>query len=134
MVSDPKACNNIVIKDQTIFEETRAFLEYIYFSWRVRRHNSLTRVVQIGSLSVQRSSPRRVCTCVSQSTVRPVNHIILSGDHHRKQRKLLNPVFNINHMRYMIPIFHGVARQVHSQVCIGGTIVKQITLAASREV
>ena len=30
MISDPKACNNIVIKDQAIFEETEAFLEYVY--------------------------------------------------------------------------------------------------------
>ena len=30
MVSDPKACNNIFIKDQAIFEETEAFLEYVY--------------------------------------------------------------------------------------------------------
>jgi hypothetical protein len=29
VVSDPKAFNNIVIKDQTIFEETRAFLTYV---------------------------------------------------------------------------------------------------------
>ncbi|EAU84602.2 hypothetical protein CC1G_00121 [Coprinopsis cinerea okayama7 len=31
------------------------------------------------------------------------------GDHHRKQRKLLNPVFSIAHMREMIPTFYDVA-------------------------
>jgi cytochrome P450 len=42
-----------------------------------------------------------------------------SGPHHRKQRKLLNPVFNINHMRYMMPTFHGVTRQVVlSESCV----------------
>ncbi|EJF59817.1 cytochrome P450 [Dichomitus squalens LYAD-421 SS1] len=30
------------------------------------------------------------------------------GEHHRKQRKLLNPVFSIAHMRRMIPIFNDV--------------------------
>ena len=30
MVSDPKACNNIVTKDQAIFEATEPFLEYVY--------------------------------------------------------------------------------------------------------
>jgi hypothetical protein len=40
------------------------------------------------------------------------------GPHHRKQRKLLNPVFNVNHMRYMMPIFHGVTRQVLSESCV----------------
>jgi len=31
------------------------------------------------------------------------------GDHHRKQRKMLNPVFSIVHMREMIPTFYDVA-------------------------
>ncbi|KIK69207.1 hypothetical protein GYMLUDRAFT_35277 [Collybiopsis luxurians FD-317 M1] len=30
------------------------------------------------------------------------------GDHHRKQRKMLNPVFSIVHMRSMLPIFYDV--------------------------
>ncbi|KAF5379582.1 hypothetical protein D9757_009242 [Collybiopsis confluens] len=34
------------------------------------------------------------------------------GDHHRKQRKMLNPVFSIAHMRSMMPIFYGVADQL----------------------
>ncbi|KAK7676951.1 hypothetical protein QCA50_020069 [Cerrena zonata] len=31
------------------------------------------------------------------------------GDRHRKQRKMLNPVFSIKHMRHMTPIFYQVA-------------------------
>ncbi|KAI0754297.1 cytochrome P450 [Daedaleopsis nitida] len=34
------------------------------------------------------------------------------GDRHRKQRKLLNPVFSIAHMRRMIPIFNTVAHRL----------------------
>lgn len=30
------------------------------------------------------------------------------GDHHRRQRKMLNPVFSVNHMRHMLPIFYSV--------------------------
>jgi hypothetical protein len=30
VVSDPKACNNIVIKDQAIFQQTKTTLEYVY--------------------------------------------------------------------------------------------------------
>ncbi|TFK29499.1 cytochrome p450 [Coprinopsis marcescibilis] len=30
------------------------------------------------------------------------------GEHHRKQRKMLNPVFSIAHMREMVPIFYDV--------------------------
>ncbi|KAI0661554.1 cytochrome P450 [Cubamyces menziesii] len=32
------------------------------------------------------------------------------GEHHRKQRKMLNPVFSPKHMRHMIPMFYEVAR------------------------
>ncbi|RPD69471.1 cytochrome P450 [Lentinus tigrinus ALCF2SS1-7] len=34
------------------------------------------------------------------------------GDHHRKQRKLLNPVFSIAHMRRMIPMFNAVGHRL----------------------
>jgi cytochrome P450 len=36
------------------------------------------------------------------------------GDHHRKQRKMLNPVFSIAHMRSMMPIFYDVVNQLES--------------------
>ncbi|KAA1468089.1 cytochrome P450 [Dentipellis sp. KUC8613] len=38
------------------------------------------------------------------------------GEHHRQQRKLLNPIFSINHMRYMIPIFQTVCSQLRDQL------------------
>ncbi|OCH86572.1 cytochrome P450 [Obba rivulosa] len=38
------------------------------------------------------------------------------GDHHRKQRKLLNPVFSINHMRHMVPIFYEVTHKLESAI------------------
>ncbi|KAJ3488875.1 hypothetical protein NLI96_g2508 [Meripilus lineatus] len=41
-------------------------------------------------------------------------------DQHRKQRKILNPVFSIAHMRHMIPIFYRVAHQ------LGDGIAKQV--------
>ncbi|KXN84323.1 Cytochrome P450 3A16 [Leucoagaricus sp. SymC.cos] len=34
------------------------------------------------------------------------------GDKHKKQRKLLNPVFSINHMREMIPVFYEVTERL----------------------
>ncbi|CAL1697383.1 unnamed protein product [Somion occarium] len=34
------------------------------------------------------------------------------GEHHRRQRKTLNPVFSINHMRRMTPIFYRVAHNL----------------------
>ncbi|EJF59821.1 cytochrome P450 [Dichomitus squalens] len=38
------------------------------------------------------------------------------GDHHRKQRKLLNPVFSIAHMRRMIPIFNDVGLRLQKAI------------------
>ncbi|THH09099.1 hypothetical protein EW145_g2244 [Phellinidium pouzarii] len=34
------------------------------------------------------------------------------GDHHRRQRKMLNPVFSLKHMRDLIPIFYPIAHQL----------------------
>ncbi|RPD54893.1 cytochrome P450 [Lentinus tigrinus ALCF2SS1-7] len=34
------------------------------------------------------------------------------GEHHRRQRKLLNPAFSISHMRRMIPIFNAVGHKL----------------------
>ncbi|KAF5326984.1 hypothetical protein D9619_004812 [Psilocybe cf. subviscida] len=35
------------------------------------------------------------------------------GEQHRKQRKMLNPVFSITHMREMTPTFYGVIQKLH---------------------
>lgn len=41
-----------------------------------------------------------------------ITPILLIGDQHRKQRKILNPVFHISHMRQMLPIFYQVTYKV----------------------
>ncbi|KAI0955818.1 hypothetical protein AcV7_006382 [Taiwanofungus camphoratus] len=38
------------------------------------------------------------------------------GDHHRAQRKMLNPVFNVNHMRHMLPIFYDIIHQLRAAI------------------
>ncbi|EIM90577.1 cytochrome P450 [Stereum hirsutum FP-91666 SS1] len=35
------------------------------------------------------------------------------GGHHRRQRKLLSPVFHINHMRYMMPTFYKITHKLN---------------------
>ncbi|KAG6915250.1 hypothetical protein DXG01_012524 [Tephrocybe rancida] len=42
------------------------------------------------------------------------------GHHHKKQRKMLNPVFSIAHMRHMIPMFNDVAKKVSTLRNPGG--------------
>ncbi|EMD37583.1 hypothetical protein CERSUDRAFT_154296, partial [Gelatoporia subvermispora B] len=41
-----------------------------------------------------------------------------SGNHHRKQRKMLNPVFSISHMRDMLPIFYGVTHRLEAAIAV----------------
>nr|F1SY85.1 RecName: Full=Cytochrome P450 monooxygenase 91; Flags: Precursor [Postia placenta Mad-698-R]BAK09429.1 cytochrome P450 [Postia placenta] len=38
------------------------------------------------------------------------------GETHRKQRKLMNPVFSINHMRDMMPIFYQISRNLRDAI------------------
>ena len=38
------------------------------------------------------------------------------GDHHRRQRKLLNPVFSTAHMRNMVPLFNRVCLQLQTAI------------------
>ncbi|PCH40532.1 cytochrome P450 [Wolfiporia cocos MD-104 SS10] len=38
------------------------------------------------------------------------------GEQHRKQRKMLNPVFSVNHMRRLLPIFYRVVHKLHDGI------------------
>jgi len=38
------------------------------------------------------------------------------GKHHRKQRKMLNPVFSANQMRFMVPIFYDVSKKLREAI------------------
>ncbi|KAI0789215.1 cytochrome P450 [Abortiporus biennis] len=40
------------------------------------------------------------------------------GETHRRQRKMLNPVFSINHMRHMTPIFYSVANRLRDALAL----------------
>ncbi|KAL4249729.1 Cytochrome P450 superfamily protein [Abortiporus biennis] len=40
------------------------------------------------------------------------------GETHRRQRKILNPVFSINHMRQMTPMFYRVAHKLSDAVAV----------------
>ncbi|EPS93813.1 hypothetical protein FOMPIDRAFT_1055630 [Fomitopsis schrenkii] len=40
------------------------------------------------------------------------------GERHRKQRRLLNPVFSIAHMRHMIPIFYNITHKLQDAIAM----------------
>ncbi|KAI0270682.1 cytochrome P450 [Gloeopeniophorella convolvens] len=75
VISDPKACSHMLVKDQAIFEEMVPLLLTV---------KSVFGPSLLGTV----------------------------GEQHRKQRKMLNPVFSINHMRYMIPIFRRITNEL----------------------
>ncbi|PCH40541.1 cytochrome P450 [Wolfiporia cocos MD-104 SS10] len=39
-----------------------------------------------------------------------------TGMQHRRQRKMLNPVFSVNHMRYLLPTFYSVAHKLRGAI------------------
>ncbi|KAI0641513.1 cytochrome P450 [Trametes meyenii] len=49
--------------------------------------------------------------CMNLLTLGP-GLLSTTGEQHRRQRKVLNPAFNVNHMRNMIPIFHEVVNRL----------------------
>ncbi|PPQ71210.1 hypothetical protein CVT25_004681 [Psilocybe cyanescens] len=89
-VFDPKAMHQILVKDQYIYEETSSF---IAGNKLIFGHGLLSTIGK-RSIFYYVGSPNANQT-----------HI---GDQHRKQRKMLNPVFSIAHMRQMVPIFYQV--------------------------
>ena len=44
----------------------------------------------------------------------------LLGERHRRQRKILNPAFSINHMRRIVPLFQSVTMELQ-QILRGAT-------------
>lgn len=40
----------------------------------------------------------------------------VTGDHHKKQRKLLTPVFSTKHMKLMIPMFYDIGHKVRAAI------------------
>ena len=43
--------------------------------------------------------------------------VICSGDAHRKQRKMLTPVFSAKHLRALVPVFYQVTRKASTMPC-----------------
>jgi cytochrome P450 len=74
-VSDSKALHHILVKDQSIFEET---------NWFIQSNRMMFGMGLFATL----------------------------GEHHKKQRKMLNPVFSTNHLRDMLPIFYEISYKV----------------------
>ncbi|KAF7965105.1 hypothetical protein HWV62_45577 [Athelia sp. TMB] len=84
-VSDPKALQYIVVKEQDIYEETDLFIQ-MYFGLGL-----------LGTLDIS-------------------FHPVGAGERHRKQRKMLNPVFSSRHLQDMVPIFYSVSYKLRDTI------------------
>lgn len=111
-VFDPKAMHHIVVKDQDIYEEAPSQITFVIAQsllWCFMSNVPGSQRTQIGHWSEPVCNPRfdeRLCGTDADLTM------IFLGEHHRKQRKLLNPVFSIAHMRRLTPIFSEVVNRV----------------------
>ncbi|KAF9440306.1 cytochrome P450, partial [Macrolepiota fuliginosa MF-IS2] len=85
-------------QDQHVYEEGAGFLKYVEYE----THRELG-----GELTKLDSANKILFGDGLLSTL---------GEQHRKQRKMLNPVFSIAHMRDMMPIFHEVTSRLHEAI------------------
>ncbi|CCL98712.1 uncharacterized protein FIBRA_00716 [Fibroporia radiculosa] len=92
-VFDPKALHTMTVKDQATFEEGSDFIKC--------------------DISVSYSHAS-IFTWRSSANLLVFGPGLLStlGEQHRRQKKMLNPVFSINHMRRLLPIFYETVHQL----------------------
>ena len=83
-------------------------------SMNSRKRSATTSADPTASSSARDCSGRLVRAMSSHSI--PAHLWFTVGEHHKKQRKMLNPVFSIAHMRRMIPIFNQVGHRVSSMI------------------
>lgn len=104
---------HIVVKDQNIFEETSVAIQYACLLSLPRQVLDVIflRVNQVffgkGLLGSLGAYP-----ITNSHRVHSNAYARIAGESHRRQRKLLNPVFSIKHMRHMMPIFYDICEQV----------------------
>ena len=56
---------------------------------------------------------------------------IRTGHAHSKQRKIMNPVFSVNHMRYMAPLFFDIGSKVRTTANLNRTSCFNLYMTAS---
>ncbi|KAJ3541617.1 hypothetical protein NMY22_g3821 [Coprinellus aureogranulatus] len=96
-VYDPKALQ-FILKERDVFEESEDLLRSVGKSTFRHPFNDQCTIPRLN---------RKVFGDGLLSTV---------GDHHRKQRKLLNPAFSAAHMRELTPTFYSVVHKLENSI------------------
>ncbi|KAK1219541.1 hypothetical protein PQX77_017729 [Marasmius sp. AFHP31] len=90
-VSDPRALQSIIAKDQDAYEETAVFIDW-------------NRII---------FGPGLVAT---------------TGDVHKRQRKLVTPVFSVTHLKALTPVFYEIAEKARVLRCAQSVLpIAQLT-------
>ncbi|KAJ7839582.1 cytochrome P450 [Mycena olivaceomarginata] len=91
-VFDPKSLHQILVKDQDIFEEPHFIIRGTRVSFGEGILSTLGAAINFWYI---------------------FSGVYLNaGEQHKKQRKMLNPVFSAAHLRQMVPIFFGVGKRL----------------------
>ncbi len=96
LIHDPRALHSVLVKDQDLYPKRLTPSQYVSFS----TVSFGTSEILIGSKSVLK---------VLQG---PGIFSVIDKFEHRRQRKLLNPVFSTAHLRDMTDIFYSVVHKV----------------------
>ncbi|TFY67960.1 hypothetical protein EVJ58_g1307 [Rhodofomes roseus] len=88
VVADPKALHHMLIKEEHVYQETKQ-----------------TNLVYFGPGLLSTLGKELSCLIVGFSHE-------CTGKQHARQRKLLNPVFSVNHMRHMLPLFYDITHKL----------------------
>ncbi|KAG6887811.1 hypothetical protein C0995_012548 [Termitomyces sp. Mi166 len=127
-IYDPKALHHILVKvgqsdiniedleisipqDQNVYEEPNSLLVYVIFNRTIISMNFLSR-------SNMLTMGRGLVSTIGASNIQ-LSYLVSStglGEEHKKQRKMLTPVFSTVHMRKMAPTFNNIAKKLETVI------------------
>ena len=111
-VSDPLALHHVVVKEQHIYTETDMFIMCVYCR-QVSCRLELLGAGETRSFSAKGSFQPLVRFPLSTQRNDSCS-ILYEGEQHRKQRKILNPVFSLANMRELLPVIQPIASKMRS--------------------
>lgn len=111
-MSDPLALYHIIVKDQYIFEELDVFIESVIL---LLSHIALTRYYQVQTNSyLEKVSYLLPVRHIPSNVNDPVSDYVLTGEQHRRQRKLFKPFFSTSNMRQLLTVVRPMADRLTS--------------------
>ena len=98
---DPKVLYTILIKEVENYPKRTTPSEYVH-NWKCAMWGYCSQAF---------------CTCSDLNILLGPGLLTTDGLQHRRQRKMLNPVFALGYMRNMAPLFYNIKSKVSSDRC-----------------